>query len=205
MCARGRGRGFDWNSAWAAWCGPGFGPGPGFREEMHKRRGGRGRFFDRGDLKYMILRLLARKPMHGYEVMQALTEESGGWYAASAGSVYPVLQLLQDQGYVTSVETNGRRVYSISEEGKAFLQRHTERVDDVMDRVSGFAGRFASGEMEEVARSFMRLARESFEQSMRASGNPAMAARIREILEKAIQDLKAANEGNPAPEGGENA
>ncbi len=192
MCARGRD--YDWGSAWAAWCGPHFGPPSGLRRGGHRQRRGRGRMFDRGDLKYVILKLLLRKPMHGYEVMQALEERSRGWYSASAGSVYPVLQLLQDQGYVTSEETEGRRVYSITDEGRNFLNRHSERVDDVMDRVADFAGRFTGGEVETVARSFMRLARESFEQAMRAADDPAETARIREILDRALDEMRGARE-----------
>ena len=205
MCARGRG-GFDWESGWAAWCGPGFGPSRGFRQAGPRRRGRRGRMFDRGDLKYVILRLLARKPMHGYEVMRELEERSGGWYAASAGSVYPVLQLLQDQGYVTSQEIDGRRVYTISEEGRAFLARHTDRADDVMDRVSDLAGRFSAGEMESIARSFMRLARESFDQAMRVADDPEAATRLREILDRAVEEMRGMHKNRqPEGEGGANA
>jgi DNA-binding PadR family transcriptional regulator len=197
MCAR-RGD-FDWASAWSGWCGPGFamGFGPGTR-----RRGRRGRFFDRGDLKYVILRLLERKPMHGYEVMQALEEEAGGWYSASAGSVYPVLQLLQDQGYVTSREEEGRRVYSITEEGRAFLDRHTDRADDVMDRVSNFADRFSGREMEDLTRSFMRLARVSFDRAMEAMGDPDELARVREILDRAIRDMQSETRSRTGGENG---
>jgi DNA-binding PadR family transcriptional regulator len=82
--------------------------GPGFKW----------RFYDRGDLKFVILRLLKDKPMHGYEVMRALEEESGGWYRASAGSVYPTLQMLEDQGYVAVQEQEGaRKSYSITDAG----------------------------------------------------------------------------------------
>ncbi len=196
MCNRESGD--DWGAAWASWGGAGWGPPPGFKrgrgEGRRHRGGGRGRIFDRGDLKYVILKLLLRKPMHGYEVMQALEERSRGWYAASAGSVYPVLQLLQDQGYVTSEELEGRRVYTITDAGREFLEKHSERVDDVMDRVSEFAGRFAGGEMESVARSFMALARESFEQAKRVADDPAAAARLRDILDRAAEEMRKPGE-----------
>src|SRR5690606_26339634 len=122
-------RGFyDPWSAWAAFCGP----GPRFRAGRHGRR--RQRVFEKGDLKYMILRLLAEKPMHGYEVMQRLEEETGGFYSASPGSVYPVLQMLQDEGYLRSSEVDGKRVYTLTEEGEAFLRRHRDRAEGVADR-----------------------------------------------------------------------
>jgi DNA-binding PadR family transcriptional regulator len=198
MCAR-RGEfgwGGDWGAAWSAWCGPGFQAGPR-RSGRHRR--GRRSFFDRGDLKYVILRLLARKPMHGYEVMQAIEQESGGWYAASAGSVYPALQLLQDQGYVTSQEEDGRRVYRITEEGRAFLERHTDRVDDVMDRVADFAGRFSGHEMGELTQAFMRFARTSFEQAMSAAGDPEAVTRIKEILERAAREMQQGGRRSEPP------
>jgi DNA-binding PadR family transcriptional regulator len=189
MCARGQDP-FDFGSIWGAWCGPGF---VGFGKRAG--RGGRGRkrrFFDRGDLKYIVLRLLKRKPMHGYEVMQALEEESGGWYSASAGSVYPVLQMLQDQGYVDSAEEDGKRVYRITEAGLAFLDRNSDRVDDVFDRVSDFAERFTGGDMGDVTRSFMRLAQAAFDEATRHSGDSAAMARLKEILERAARDIRTA-------------
>ncbi|MDR0786290.1 MAG: PadR family transcriptional regulator [Gemmatimonadota bacterium] len=176
------------------WGGPGGrrGPGGGGAGGFGGRRGPGRRIFDRGDLKYAILRLLATKPMHGYEVMQALEERSRGWYSASAGSVYPVLQLLRDQGYVTSQETDGRHIYSVTDEGRAFLDEHSKRADDVMDRVSEFANRFTSEakEVKGVFRSFMKVFREGIEQMTRLSDDPATVNRIREILERAANEIR---------------
>lgn len=175
---------FDFGAAWGAWAGPWGAKAGG------KRRHGRSRVFDRGDLKYAVLRLLARKEMHGYEVMQALEEETGGWYTASPGSVYPVLQMLQDQDYVTSVEEDGKRIYRITDAGRAFLEENQDRVDDVMDRVSDFASKFSGSGMGDVTRSFVKLAQTSFEEAMRKSGDPDAMKRIREILEQAAKAMK---------------
>jgi DNA-binding PadR family transcriptional regulator len=121
----------------AAFCGPmGFAFGAG-------RRGMGFRVFDRGDLKYVILKLLSKKPMHGYEVMRALEEESCGCYSASAGSVYPTLQMLEDQGYVVCEEKEGKKVYSITEEGRAFLEENGDLVSSAA-RCGIFPGRSAS-------------------------------------------------------------
>jgi DNA-binding PadR family transcriptional regulator len=72
-------------------------------------------------LKYALLELLQERPMHGYEMMRALQDRSGGMYKPSPGSVYPTLQMLEDQGYVTAREVEGKKVYSITEAGRAFL------------------------------------------------------------------------------------
>jgi DNA-binding PadR family transcriptional regulator len=178
MRGRNRDHGFG---AWAAFCGPNM---------RFSGRRGRGRFFDRGDLRYMILKLLAGQPMHGYEVMQELTKEAGGWYTPSAGSVYPVLQLLQDQGYVTSEDRDGKKIYSITESGRAFLDENQDRVEDVFDRVSGIADRYAGSEMRDLTRTFIRLAQVSFEEAMRRAGDPAEVGRLKEILERAIREVE---------------
>lgn len=178
----------DFGAFWGAWGGPW-----AFKASQKKGpRGGRGRVFDRGDLKYAVLRLLAGKPMHGYEVMQALEDESGGWYTASPGSVYPVLQMLQDQGYVTArEEEGGKRIYEITDAGRRFLEENSDRVEDVMDRVSDFASRFTQSGMGDVTRSFVKLAQASFEEAVKRSGDPDAMKRIREILERAAKDVQA--------------
>jgi DNA-binding PadR family transcriptional regulator len=65
-------------------------------------------------MKYVILRLLREKPSHGYELIKAMEDRFGGWYSPSPGTVYPTLQLLEDQGYVRVVETEGRKTYHIT-------------------------------------------------------------------------------------------
>jgi DNA-binding PadR family transcriptional regulator len=73
----------------------------------------------RGEVRPLILAALARKPMHGYEVIQELEAQSGGRWRPSAGSVYPTLQQLADEGLVTSEEIDGRRTYTLTDAGKA--------------------------------------------------------------------------------------
>jgi DNA-binding PadR family transcriptional regulator len=181
-------RGDDWFGAWASFCGPGF----NFSHHGRRSRHGRGRVFERGDLKYMVLALLEEKPMHGYEVMQRLEEESGGYYSASPGSVYPVLQMLQDQKYVDSEEVEGKRVYRITESGRAFLEEHRDRAEDVADRVSDFAERFTGRAMRDVTRSFVRLAQTSFDRAVRyAARDPEAMTELRDILDRAADEVEA--------------
>ncbi|MBI2008796.1 PadR family transcriptional regulator [Candidatus Saccharibacteria bacterium] len=72
----------------------------------------------RGDIGSIILSLLQDKPMHGYEIISKLEEKSHGMWRPSAGSVYPTLQLLEEQDLVTSEEKNGKKVYSLTNKGK---------------------------------------------------------------------------------------
>jgi DNA-binding PadR family transcriptional regulator len=76
----------------------------------------------RGEVRPLILAALTRKPMHGYEVIQELERESGGRWRPSAGSVYPTLQQLADEGLVTSREEDGRRTYELTDAGRAAAQ-----------------------------------------------------------------------------------
>jgi DNA-binding PadR family transcriptional regulator len=99
---------FGWQGAF----GRGFPFGPGFA--------GGGRRAGRGDIRAAILALLAEKPMHGYQVIQELGERTGGAWRPSPGSVYPTLQQLEDEGLVRAVQPDaGRRVYELTEEGRA--------------------------------------------------------------------------------------
>jgi len=98
---RGRGRGGPWDR------GPRGGWGGG-------RGGGRAR---RGDVRAAILALLTEKPMHGYEMIQELDERTSGAWKPSPGSVYPTLTMLEDEGLVTAVESDGKRRYTLTDAG----------------------------------------------------------------------------------------
>lgn len=85
------------------------------------------RMFGRGALKYALLDLLQERPKHGYEMMRELEDRTGGFYAPSAGAIYPTLQLLQDRGWVTAQEVDGRKVYAMTESGTSELAAFRER------------------------------------------------------------------------------
>jgi DNA-binding PadR family transcriptional regulator len=77
-----------------------------------------GRRANRGDVRAAVLALLAEQPMHGYQIIQELSERSGGAWSPSPGSIYPALQLLQDEGLVTSAEADGKRVFTLTDSGR---------------------------------------------------------------------------------------
>ena len=98
------------------------------RHEMSRGRGhGRGRHrVRRGDVRSAILALLDDRPMHGYEMIQELEERTGGRWTPSAGSIYPTLQLLEDEGLVTAEEVEGRKVFTLTESGQKAVPERTE-------------------------------------------------------------------------------
>ena len=86
-----------------------------FRSRFEKRSGSR---VGRGEVRLAVLALLAEQPMHGYQIIHEIEERSGGKWKPSAGSVYPTLQLLADEGLLTAEESNGRKIYSLTEAGR---------------------------------------------------------------------------------------
>src|SRR6266576_5108647 len=101
---------------------------PGWRHEMREGRGhGPGRHrVRRGDVRSAILALLDDRSMHGYEMITELDERTGGRWRPSAGSIYPTLQLLEDEGLVAAEEVEGRKVYSLTDTGKEAAPDRTE-------------------------------------------------------------------------------
>jgi DNA-binding PadR family transcriptional regulator len=91
-------------------------------------RGGhpRGRRMRRGDIRTAVLAVLAEGPGHGYDVMQRLEDKTEGGWRPSPGSVYPTLQLLADEGLALSVDQDGKRVYELTDSGRAEMQRRIE-------------------------------------------------------------------------------
>lgn len=149
--------------------GSGFGPGG-----MRARR---------GDVRSAVLRLLSEQPMHGYQVIQELASRSGGAWTPSAGSVYPVLQLLADEGLVTAEETGGKRVFSLTESGAAAVAESADQPapwEEAAQSDSGVAGlREAAGR---VAPAVIQIAR---------GGSAEQIAAAIEILNDARKKLYA--------------
>jgi DNA-binding PadR family transcriptional regulator len=94
-----------------------FGPGPGGRGRGRGGGGPRGRA-RRGDVRASILALLKDRPMHGYEMIQEIAERSGGAWKPSPGSVYPTLQLLEDEGLITSASDGGKKLFTLTDSGR---------------------------------------------------------------------------------------
>jgi len=119
--------------------GPGgFGPG-GFGPGGPSRRGGGRRFGrgGRGDVRAAILLLLTEGPMHGYQLIQQITERSGGVWTPSPGSVYPALSQLEDEGLVATERIEGRNTASLTEAGTAYVTEHQADLGTPWDDVSG--------------------------------------------------------------------
>jgi DNA-binding PadR family transcriptional regulator len=172
----------DWGSGWRAWTGPG-----------GRRR--RTQVFESGDMKFVILRLLKERPRHGYDIIKALEEKMWGCYSPSAGTIYPTLQLLEDQGYVRGVETDGRRVYHITPEGERFLEEHRHLIEEIFERVRETVRDFVGGDMGELNGAFASLATSIYKRAWRKGPEHPSIKRVAEILRRAQDDVERAWDG----------
>lgn len=166
----------DWSFAWGG----------------SKRRGRwGGRMFEQGDLKVVILQLLAEKPRHGYEVIKALEERSGGAYAPSAGAVYPTLTLLEEMGFATAAtEEGGKKVYTITEAGRVFLDENRGTVDDLFERLGDIGAAVFSDSMKEVGKAFSRIMKSTFAASPEHLRDSTTSKRILEVLDRAAHEIE---------------
>lgn len=146
--------------------GDDFGEGFGFGRGGGGRGGrGGGRFFDHGDLKLVILALVAGQPRHGYEIIKAIEDMTGGTYSPSPGVIYPTLTLLEDIGHVTVEATVGnRKQAAITEAGRTFLAENDAEVKVIFARMEAAASEGRGPEHPSL---------------IRAMGNLKLAMRLR--------------------------
>jgi DNA-binding PadR family transcriptional regulator len=150
--------------------------------------------FEKGDLKYVVLDTLAERPRHGYDVISALEERFRGAYAPSPGSVYPILQMLEDLGHVSVEAREGRKVYTLTEEGRAFLAENRATVDAIWSRAEHRHG-FASHEelhtlMHELRHEFKELGQLLARKAWGRQLTPDKIGRVREILTRARREIE---------------
>ncbi len=120
--------------------GPGWGPGP---------QGGGGDWFRvgrmlaQGDLKLLALALIAEQPRHGYELIKLIEEKTSGCYSPSPGVVYPTLTFLEEAGYVTAESEGAKKRYTITAEGRAYLDENRDVADMVLERLEAIGKKLA--------------------------------------------------------------
>jgi len=119
----------------------------------------RERMFRKGDFKYMILDLLNDKPRHGYEIIRELEGRFMGMYTPSAGIVYPTLQYLEELGYVTVEQQDGKKVHTITDDGRRFLSEQAKVMKEIKDNMKQFCGCCQQEEAPEIMREIWNLGR----------------------------------------------
>lgn len=173
-----RGREFNWQEIWRERGGFGWGSRSGPR-------------VDRGEVKYLILSILQDGPKHGYEIMRSIEEKSKGAYVPSAGTIYPTLQMLEDMAYIQGREADGRKVFILTDSGRAYLAEHQEEAKTAWGRFGDQHGH-GSEEQRQLRDEMVALARSLFAEGRIFRANAATQARLRDILKSTRQQIDAA-------------
>ena len=175
-----------WGRRWGGFGGFGGFGGPGER------------LFGRGDLKYVILELLKDQPRHGYDIIRALEDRMRGYYRPSPGSVYPTLQMLEDLGYVSSSQQEGKKVYTITDEGRRYLEEQKSTVDDIRERIAAGWEAAQRPEVSDLMHELQQLGRALFRHGTRgALHDPERLKRLRDIVARARAEVEAVGDERP--------
>lgn len=199
---RGRGRGFDAARGDSEGGRRGPGPGRGFRHgerafggsDDFGEQGGhfgrrRGRMFDSGDVKLVILKLLSEEPAHGYQLMKRMEQKLAGGYTPSAGAIYPTLTMLEEEGLLETAVQENRKVYSVTAEGTKFLDENKERVQDIFTRLEQTGKTFARGRSPELVQAFDNLRGAVAARVARGNATKEMIRKMSEAINSAAKSI----------------
>ena len=156
------------------------------------RRGrNRKRMFESGQLRLVLLKLIADEPRHGYDLIRAIEELTGGEYAPSPGVVYPTLTLLQDMGFIEEAAVEGaRKPFQITDEGRAHLEEKSEEVDELFERLSGLAPNRADSAGPPIRRAIKNLMTALRHRIARDGLDEDLLHEIAAILDEAAQRIE---------------
>jgi DNA-binding PadR family transcriptional regulator len=162
-----------------------------------------GRMLAQGDLRLVALALIAQAPRHGYEIIKLVEERTADWYSPSPGIVYPTLTFLEEAGYVTVSSEGAKKLYTITAEGRAYLEANSDLADVVLDRLAAIRERVnrwrraARGEREQ-RRNLPPLIEAAFDHLRETVGKRLEAdaeaeAYLAEILARAAGEMQRRN------------
>jgi DNA-binding PadR family transcriptional regulator len=167
--------------------------GEGWGRHGRHRFGGEfgGRLFDNGELRLVILSFIAEKPSHGYEIIKGIEEQMGGSYVPSPGVVYPTLSMLEDEGFATVNSEGGKKLYTITDAGRAELKTNKARIEQLLGRIRQVGEAFGSGRTPQVMRAmhnFKLALKMRFAQGDMTSDQ---IKRVAEIIDNAAKEIES--------------
>jgi DNA-binding PadR family transcriptional regulator len=148
--------------------------------------------FEAGDIKLVILKLLSEEPSYGYQLIKTMEQRLGGGYTPSAGVIYPTLTLLEEEGLAAASELSGKKVYSVTAEGTAFLEANKERVSELFARLEETGRGFERGRSPEIMKAFGNLRGAVIARVTRGNVTPEQIQQITDAINaaaKAIDEL----------------
>jgi DNA-binding PadR family transcriptional regulator len=149
--------------------------------------GGRERHFDNGELRFVILQLIADKPSYGYEIIKAIEERLSGGYAPSPGVVYPTLTMLEDEGYAVSASESNKKRYAATESGLEYLKENKVLVKAIFGRMEQAAKVFGRGRSPQIMRAIMNLRYALKIRTERGNLSPEQTSKIAEAIDAAAR------------------
>jgi DNA-binding PadR family transcriptional regulator len=145
---------------------------------------------ERGEVRYLVLDAIEQQPRHGYEIMQAIGERSGGTYRPSPGVIYPTLQLLEELGHARVEDQDGRKVYAITAKGKSDLEAHRDEVKDFYERSGANSWEEYAEELGDLMRQAGRMFK-MFRRGMRRGRlTSATLKKLRAVLDEAMTKIQ---------------
>lgn len=162
----------------------------GLRGGGRRDGGGGGRMLGHGDLKLLLLALIEQQPRHGYEMIRMIEDMFHGHYSPSPGAVYPTLNMLEDMGHAeVALEQGNRKLYAITEGGRAFLDENREAVEAMTERTRHSAHMAAKMSAPMAVRKAMHSLKHAL--LMRSEWDKAEARRVADVLERAAREIAA--------------
>ena len=167
----------------------------GFAGHRFRERGGGGRrgmrIFDQGDLRFVILKLISEKESHGYDIIRAIEERVGGAYSPSPGVVYPTLNLLEEMGYVTARAEGGKKLFTITNEGRAALAANQASVDGIFRRMDDLHDRY-DGPAPRIGRAMENLGAAIRSRTGAGPVSPEQLSTMVDAIDRAAREVETA-------------
>ena len=160
-----------------------------------RRGGGRGRrrMFESGELRLVLLKLIADEPRHGYDLIRAIEELTGGDYAPSPGIVYPTLTLLQDMGFIEEAAVEGaRKPFQATDAGHEHLAQNAADVEELLERLEEIGSHRRRGHRPEMGRAIGNLMAALKNRIAHEGWNEALLNEVVDILDEAAQRIERA-------------
>jgi len=171
--------------------GPRAGPRAGGRGGPGSSRRGRGRLFDGGELRLVLLKLIGEGPRHGYDLIRAIEELTGGAYAPSPGVVYPTLTLLAEMDLIADSESEGaRKLYAITQAGEAHLAERADEVSGLLARLASLGAEQQRSNSGPVRRAMGNLKAALMGRLREGEANDELPHEIAAILDEAARKIE---------------
>jgi DNA-binding PadR family transcriptional regulator len=156
------------------------------------------RMFEGGELRLVLLKLIADQPRHGYELIKAIEEMTGGDYAPSPGIVYPTLTMLEDMGLIAEKKSkDAKKVYEATSDGREHLEENEDEVEELIERLEGHGRRRAKGNRPEIGRAIGNLMTALRNRVAHEGWNEELLHEVIDILDEAAQRIERLKDSRP--------